>query len=231
MTPSLASGSRAAAILRAAHAEPGITRAALVRTLGLSSGLATDTVARLVNSRLLAEVPAPASGSRGRPTQSLVAHPEGPLVAAVAISHDRWDVAMVALGGAVIERTGAAHAGDWSAVRRGVRRRLGAARPARGTAGRGERVGAGHGERAPARSGPDPRLGRDRPAGRSPGDGAARVALVRSGQRRHPGRAGRGAAGQCPRSAHGGLPAHGQRSGRGAAARWPAHHRRAGTGR
>ncbi|HET9102879.1 MAG TPA: ROK family transcriptional regulator [Solirubrobacteraceae bacterium] len=131
MTSSPASGSRAAAILRAVHAEPGVTRAALVRALGLSSGLATDTVARLVAARLVAETPAPASGSRGRPTQSLVAHPQGPVVAAVAISHDRWDLAIVPLGGAVIERAGGEHAGDWAAVRRLVRRRLAARGPLR----------------------------------------------------------------------------------------------------
>ena len=118
------SGSRSAAILHAVHADPGITRAALVRTLGISSGLAADTVARLVSARLVAEMPAPATGARGRPTQALVAHPQGPLVAVVAIADEHWELALIELGGRIVTRADAAHGRDWTAVRRAVRRRL-----------------------------------------------------------------------------------------------------------
>lgn len=118
------SGSRSAAILHAVHADPGITRAALVRTLGISSGLAADTVARLSAAHLLAEVPAPATGARGRPTQALVAHPRGPLIAVVAIADEHWELALIELGGRIAERVDVAHQRDWAAVRRAVRRRL-----------------------------------------------------------------------------------------------------------
>ena len=118
------SGSRSAAILHAVHTEPGITRAALVRRLGVSSGLAADTVARLTAAHLLAEVPAPATGARGRPTQALVAHPCGPLVAVVAIADEHWELALIELGGRIAERVDVAHRRDWTAVRRAVRRRL-----------------------------------------------------------------------------------------------------------
>ena len=118
------SGSRAAAILHAVHADPGVTRAALVRTLGISSGLAADTVARLCAARLLAEVPVPATGARGRPTQALVAHSHGPLIAVVAIADEHWELALIELGGRIAERVDVAHERDWAVVRRAVRRRL-----------------------------------------------------------------------------------------------------------
>ena len=126
------SGSRATAILHAVHADPGITRAALVRRLGISSGLAADTVARLVSARLIAEGPAAATGSRGRPTQALIAHPQGPLIAAVAIADEHWELALIELGGRITERVDVPHGRDWAAVRRSVRRRL---------AGSSDRVG------------------------------------------------------------------------------------------
>lgn len=119
-----APASRSAAILHTVHAEPGITRAAMVRALGLSSGLAADTVGRLVAARLLAEAPAAATGTRGRPTHALVAHPQGPLVAAVAIADEHWELALIELGGRIVARLDIPHAGDWIALRRAIRRRL-----------------------------------------------------------------------------------------------------------
>jgi len=132
MTTSPSHGSRSAAILHAVHARPGATRAALVRSLGISSGLAADTVRRLTHARLLAEIPTPATGGRGRPTHAVVAHPAGPLVAAVAISYERWELALIELGGMIIERFSAAHGGDWPGVRRTIRGRLDAAGRASG---------------------------------------------------------------------------------------------------
>lgn len=93
--------STAIGVLRAVHAEPGMSRARLARELGISSGLASETVARLVGSSLVAEGPARATGSRGRPTGSLGPHPRGPVAAVAAISHETWEVATVVLGGEV----------------------------------------------------------------------------------------------------------------------------------
>lgn len=89
----------ALAVLRCAHRFPGITRAEAAARLGLSSGSAADIMGRLREARLLAEAPAPQTGGRGRPTSALVAHPEGPLVAVVDISHATWTVTTAAVGG------------------------------------------------------------------------------------------------------------------------------------
>jgi len=91
-----------AQLLAAVHDTPGITRAEAARQLGMSSGLATETTARLVSSALLAERPVLPAGQRGRPTTSLHPHPRGPVVAAVAITHETWRVAVVELGGTTL---------------------------------------------------------------------------------------------------------------------------------
>jgi hypothetical protein len=75
-----------ALLLAAVHDTPGIARASAARQLGMSSGLATETTARLVSAGLLAERPLPPAGRRGRPTTSLHPHPRGPVVAAAAIT-------------------------------------------------------------------------------------------------------------------------------------------------
>src|ERR1700685_4154530 len=112
--------SGAVGVLRAVHAEPGITRARLARELDISSGLASETVARLVGSGLVAEGPAPATGSRGRPTGSLGPHPQGPVAAGAAISHESWEVAAVVLGGEVHTYQTQRHDRDRSSVFEGV---------------------------------------------------------------------------------------------------------------
>ena len=114
------SGSRAVCILRAVHAQPGITRARLVRSLGISSGLATDTIARLVERRLLDERPAPETHRRGRPSRCLGSHAEGPLAAIVVISHEQWEVALVALGGDTVQAWEGTHDRRLEAVIAGV---------------------------------------------------------------------------------------------------------------
>ena len=91
-----------ALLLETVHGAPGIARADAARQLGMSSGLATETTARLVSSGLLAERPLPPGGQRGRPTTSLHPHPRGPVVAAAAITHETWRVAAVQLGGTML---------------------------------------------------------------------------------------------------------------------------------
>lgn len=103
-------------VLRAVHAEPQITRTGLARRLGMSSGVAADTVGRLVASELLIEGPAIATGARGRPTRALGPHPQGPLVAVAAVAHESWEVATVEVGGGVLEYRERPHARDRARV-------------------------------------------------------------------------------------------------------------------
>jgi predicted NBD/HSP70 family sugar kinase len=112
--------STAIGVLRAVHAEPGITRARLARELDISSGLASETVSRLVGAGVVAEGPARATGGRGRPTGSLGPHPRGPVAAVAAISHESWEVAIVVLGGEVQTYRAQRHDRDRSSVLRGV---------------------------------------------------------------------------------------------------------------
>ena len=97
------------AITRAVHDHPGVTRAAVAAQIGIPSGFAAETVGRLVATRLVSERPALATGRRGRPTTSLHAHPDGPLVAVAAITHDTWQVAAVELGGTKVAATQRPH--------------------------------------------------------------------------------------------------------------------------
>ena len=105
-----------ALLLAAVHDTPGIARASAARQLGMSSGLATETTARLVSSELLAERPLRPAGQRGRPTTSLHPHPRGLLVAAAAITHETWRVAAVELGGIMLAATVRPHRRDRRAV-------------------------------------------------------------------------------------------------------------------
>jgi predicted NBD/HSP70 family sugar kinase len=104
------------AVLRAVHAEPGITRAAVADKLGMPSGFAAETSARLTSLGLLTERPAPPTGVRGRPTTALHPHPDGPLVAVAAIAHETWRVAAVQLGGDTVDSAGGPHRRDQAAV-------------------------------------------------------------------------------------------------------------------
>ena len=97
------------ALLRAVHERPGATRASIAHELGMPSGFAAETVARLVAARLLAEEPAPPTGSRGRPTTALHAHPDGPLVAVAAITQETWQVTAVRLGGRQVASASGTH--------------------------------------------------------------------------------------------------------------------------
>ncbi|MEW9553300.1 ROK family protein [Nonomuraea sp. NPDC050783] len=88
----------ALAVLDEMRREPGVTRAAVARRLGLSTGSATEITSRLRELALLAETPAAAT-SRGRPTSVLAPHPEGPLVIAVDLRQEDWRCAIAALDG------------------------------------------------------------------------------------------------------------------------------------
>ncbi|MFW0794454.1 ROK family transcriptional regulator [Gordonia sp. CPCC 205515] len=88
----------AARLIDLVRAQPGITRAAAAQELGISSGAATDLLARLRVAELLDESPAPAQG-RGRPTTVLHAHARGPLVIVAELLATGWRVACVGLDG------------------------------------------------------------------------------------------------------------------------------------
>src|SRR3954471_17297776 len=91
------------------RAEP--TRRDLARHLGLSSGAASDLLARLRGARLLAEHPAPADGP-GRPTTSLHAHGDGPVVLAVDLRHGDWRLAACGVDGELRSLAAERHAGQ-----------------------------------------------------------------------------------------------------------------------
>jgi predicted NBD/HSP70 family sugar kinase len=100
---------RAAALLQAVHAHPGLTRTGAARVLGIGSGAVTELVARLCGAHLLSERPTAPSGTRGRPTTELIPHPDGPLVLAVVIAQESWQVDAVQLGGVTVATVGARH--------------------------------------------------------------------------------------------------------------------------
>jgi predicted NBD/HSP70 family sugar kinase len=105
-----------AALLRAVHAQPGITRVSAAHELEMPSGFAAETIARLAALELLIEHPAPPTGRRGRPTTSLHPHPRGPLVAVADIAHETWRVAAVQLGGSTVESVQRPHQRDRAEV-------------------------------------------------------------------------------------------------------------------
>ncbi|MFD0540404.1 ROK family protein [Actinomadura luteofluorescens] len=101
----------ALAVLRHVHAHPSAKRADAARALGMSSGSATEITSRLKASRLIDEEAAALTGGRGRPSPALVPHRDGPLVCVVDISHERWRVACVELGGRVVTQETGGHSG------------------------------------------------------------------------------------------------------------------------
>jgi predicted NBD/HSP70 family sugar kinase len=77
---------------------PGVTRAEAARSLEMSSGQASDVVARLRGLALIDEAPLPALG-RGRPTRVLSPHPQGPVVVAIDIRQRGWRSCYAGLDG------------------------------------------------------------------------------------------------------------------------------------
>ena len=116
-----------ATLLRAVHERPGVTRAAVAHELGMPSGFAAETVSRLVAARLLSEEPAPPTGSRGRPTTLLRAHPDGPLAAVATITQETWTVAVAELGGTQLSTVTGAHDRSQDTVLAAVTAQLGQA--------------------------------------------------------------------------------------------------------
>ncbi|WP_433827547.1 ROK family protein [Actinoplanes sp. CA-015351] len=109
---------RSTELLRVVHHTPGVTRADAARLLGVGTGAATELVTKLSRASLLVQAPAAPSGSRGRPTTVLLPHPEGPVVLAVAITHEAWRVDVVELGGATAASRSGRHASTgWNEVR------------------------------------------------------------------------------------------------------------------
>jgi predicted NBD/HSP70 family sugar kinase len=106
------SPTRAFELLRAVHRHPGLTRADAARRIGIGTGAATELVARLTSAELISERPASPSGSRGRPTTVLLAHPRGPLVVAASITHESWRADVVELGGATLSSATGEHDGE-----------------------------------------------------------------------------------------------------------------------
>jgi predicted NBD/HSP70 family sugar kinase len=88
----------AAHVIEVVRSEPGITRAAAAQRLGISSGGATELVARMRQALLLDEARAPAQG-RGRPTTVLGPHPSGPLVLAADLRATDWRLALAGIDG------------------------------------------------------------------------------------------------------------------------------------
>jgi predicted NBD/HSP70 family sugar kinase len=112
---------RSTALLRMVHRHPGVTRADAARLLGIGTGAATELVTRLSRAALLTQAPAAPSGTRGRPTTVLLPHPDGPLVLALAITHEAWRLDVVALGGATLASLSERHGGaPWAEVRAAV---------------------------------------------------------------------------------------------------------------
>jgi predicted NBD/HSP70 family sugar kinase len=114
----------AIAVLRAVHRQPGIERTAVARELSMTSGLITETMARLSRLGLLSEHPAPRTGGRGRPTTALGPHPRGPLVIAATVGHETWRVAVAQLGGTELSRTEHPHQREPDEVRAVLAARL-----------------------------------------------------------------------------------------------------------
>lgn len=106
---------RSAALLRAVHDRPGITRTDAARQVGIGSGAAAEAVAQLVEAGLVAEGPADPTGGRGRPTTVLGPAAQGPLVLAASVTHETWRLQAVGIGGQALADAEHEHAGDASA--------------------------------------------------------------------------------------------------------------------
>ena len=86
-------------LLRAVHDASGpLTRAGVARLIGVGRNTAAALAGELEAAGLLHEIPATPSG-RGRPTTSLLPHPDSPVVFAADIREDTWILARIEVGG------------------------------------------------------------------------------------------------------------------------------------
>ena len=89
-----------AAVLRAVHGHPGMTRAQAAAEIGIPSGFAAETVARLVATGLIAERPALAGDAEPGSAALVITRrnrdPSGRLVSVGIHSHpaDRYAITM-----------------------------------------------------------------------------------------------------------------------------------------
>ncbi|MDF5758314.1 ROK family protein [Spongiactinospora sp. TRM90649] len=99
-------------LLRAVHdCGAARTRSQLTRDLDLARGTASVLMAGLGEDELLAEA-SPPRHVRGRPTGVPGPHPDGPLVLAVNLREDTWDLARCELGGGAEVVEHASHDGS-----------------------------------------------------------------------------------------------------------------------
>jgi predicted NBD/HSP70 family sugar kinase len=88
----------ALALIEQMRRQPGSTRAEAARRQGLSSGSATEIVARLRDLALLDERLGPAP-TTGRPSGVLSPHPRGPVVVALDVQYNGWRSVYAGLDG------------------------------------------------------------------------------------------------------------------------------------
>jgi len=91
------------ALLRAVHVTGPVTRADLTRRLGLNRSTIGGLTAELTDLGLVAEQVGPPAGRSGRPSHLVVPRTDN-VVVAVDLGVDRVEVALVGLGGEVLER-------------------------------------------------------------------------------------------------------------------------------
>ncbi len=110
-TPQARHWRSAAAALEFVRRRVEPTRRELAQELGLTSGAASDLLARLRAARLVAERAAPAHGP-GRPTTVLQAHHAGPVVLTVDLRHSDWRLAACGVDGELRSLRVESHAGE-----------------------------------------------------------------------------------------------------------------------
>lgn len=85
------------------HAGQAPTRSALTAALGVSRATAGSVTGRLRELGLIEVEAGPGGGAHGRPSHRLLIDPGGPVVIAAQVHPDGYEIALVGLGGHVIE--------------------------------------------------------------------------------------------------------------------------------
>jgi predicted NBD/HSP70 family sugar kinase len=91
------------AVIRELHVAGPLSRSELVARTGLTRSTIRGLVGELVAADLLSEGPARSSGTPGRPSPVVRTNPEGAVVLALEVAVDSLAVAVVGLGGQVLE--------------------------------------------------------------------------------------------------------------------------------